>query len=264
MTVLFLACLLAQSGSGTIFGTIADAADSQAVAGAAVNLWRNDSCVSLRTDSFGHYRAVAPAGHYLVIAGASGGRVAGRDIEIQTGKDVRVDLWVAPPRPIPRTTPSLEAVPRLAPIGGEIRLYEHGGDLADFERMLAITQTGDSVLIRSIGPRLGNRFREPIWGGPRTREGVMPVAEFLVFWDSLDQLGFWHLKDQYSGKARMLVELRGNVSVSFVRFDGERVSKKVNFSVPGACPPEFGRVYDLIWSMARFAQFAPDSLKGTH
>jgi hypothetical protein len=261
--VLFLACLLTQPGSGMIFGTVTDAADSQAVAGAAVNLWRNDSCVALAADSLGGFRASVPAGRYTVIACASGGRVAGQHIEIPAGKDVRLDLRVGPPPPVPRIVPISEVIPTLPPIGGDIRLYQHGGCLADFETMLAITQVGESITIQSIGPRQAHRCREPIWGGPGTKVGLIPFAEFQMFWDSLHQLGFWDLKDQYSGKSRTRVEVSGYVSVSSMRFDGQRVTKRVDFSVPGACPREFGRVYDLIWGMARYAQSAPDSLKDT-
>jgi len=91
----------------------------------------------------------------------------------------------------------------------------------------------------------------------------MPTSEFQVFWDSLNQLGFWHLKDQYSGKAEILGEMRGYVSVRYQEGDVEQVSKTVRFSVPGSSPPEFGRVYNLLWKMARFAQPVPDSLNHT-
>jgi hypothetical protein len=266
--VLLITCLMTQPGSGTVWGTVTNAADSQAVAGATVNLWRNDSCVALVTDSLGGFRASVPAGHYIVIASASGGRHAGHEVDVQTGQEVFLDLRVAAQKPRPLVpVESLYGVanpPTELPIGIHIRLYEHGGDLMNVERMLAITQVDESVMVQSIGPRPAHRFREPTWGGPGMTEGLVPFAEFLVFWDSLNHLGFRHLKDEYSGKARMLGEMSGYLSVSSEKSDREKVSKTVRFYVPGACPPEFGRVYDLTWSMARFAVSAPDSLKDTH
>jgi hypothetical protein len=116
--------------------------------------------------------------------------------------------------------------------------------------MLAIKQVGDSVLIQIMGASA--------LSSQGIREGVIPIAEFRTFWDSLDQLGFWQLEDAYEALAAVSGETEGQISVSFEKPNQGKISKTVRFSVPRSCSLEFRRVYSLFENMARFAQSTPD------
>jgi hypothetical protein len=151
----------------------------------------------------------------------------------------------AGPRPIPLPLPARS----------DFQLSKHGGCIAAEMSLLAIKQVGDGVLIQSIGPRLADM---PNWNGPSIREGTVPIAEFRVFWDSLNGLGFWRLKDSYQAQASRTGEEGGAISASFEGPDRPRTEKTVRFFAPGSCSLEFRQVYSLFGSMARFAKSAPD------
>ncbi|MCX6844404.1 MAG: PEGA domain-containing protein [candidate division WOR-3 bacterium] len=121
--------------------------------------------------------------------------------------------------------------------------------------MLAIKQVGDSVLIQTIGPRL---IDTPNWNGPSTKEGIIPIAEFRTFWDSLEFLNFWGLNNAYRAPASRSDQTGGYISVSFEPPDGVETTKAVRFFAPGSCSLQFRQVYSLFENMARFARSVPD------
>jgi hypothetical protein len=119
--------------------------------------------------------------------------------------------------------------------------------------VLAIKQAGDSVLIQVVGAIQPDAYRSQ-----GMREGIIPIAEFRTFWDSLDHLGFWQLKNEYEGLVHTTADEAGYISASFEKPHQRKISKTVGLDVPQSCSLEFRRVYYLFDSMARFAQSTPD------
>jgi len=141
------------------------------------------------------------------------------------------------------------------PVNSESRFQKSWGCFARSEGLLAIEQIGDSVLIQVFGGGLPDQPKEYQSG---MREGRIAISEFQTFWDSLNQLRFWRLRDEYAGHAEMTGEEGGSVSVSYKDSRGAMTSKTIRYFVPRSCTLEFRRVYDLITSMARYAQTVPD------
>jgi len=138
------------------------------------------------------------------------------------------------------------------PTRSDSRLYKSWGCIWQNESMLAIKQVGDSVFIQVMG-RSG-----PAVSRQGVREGTISIAEFRTFWDSLDHLGFWQLKDEYEALRSYTGEEVGTISVSLEDHHRGKTSKTVRYSAPQSCSLEFRRVYYLFDSMARFAQSTPD------
>jgi len=256
---------LRASAKSVLTGTVRDSASGKPLVGASVVI--NGTEYGAATNTTGTYVVALPETTGTATAVGVGYGNASASFSTALTCTTHLDFCLHRIQAVAHSLSGSAGPPSVSlrpPDRSEIRLYEHGGDLADFERMLAITQVGDSVLIQHIGLRRAHRWREPSWDGPGMKERDMPISGFQAFWDSLNQLGFWHLEDQYSGKAVIMGEPSGYVCVRFQEGDEEQVSKTVRFSVPGSSPLEFGRVYNLLWKMVRFAQPVPDSLNHTH
>ncbi|MBN2464888.1 carboxypeptidase-like regulatory domain-containing protein [candidate division WOR-3 bacterium] len=154
-----------------------------------------------------------------------------------------------PPRPRPIALP--------LPARSDSRLYKSWGCIWQNESMLAIEQVGDSVLVQAIGPRIAP-MPLPSPDGPSIKEGIVPIAEFRAFWDSLGRLGFWQLKDRYDALKSYSGEGGGSISVTFQSLRGGKTSKTIGYSCVQSCSLEFRRVYSLFDSMVRFARTVPD------
>jgi len=141
------------------------------------------------------------------------------------------------------------------PASSESRFHMWWGCETVSEGLLAIEQAGDSVHIQVFGGGLPFQPRDY---GAGIREGLLSASEFRMFWDSLNGLGFWRLKNEYSGNSLRTGEEGGSISVSFIARSGRKTSKTMRYSVPRSCPLEFRRVYSLFDSMARFAESVPD------
>jgi|GEM_PF-1207314 len=162
------------------------------------------------------------------------------------------------------------------PSASDSRLTQYRGPKIS---IVAIKQVGDSILIQTIGapvadsaptglsqllvwPPLDRRGRHDdtsttIRNDSSLREGVIPIAEFRVFWDSLERLGFWRLNNAYRALASRSDEVGGEFSVSFETYDHRTTTKAVRFFAPESCSPEFRRVYALFENMARYAKSVP-------
>lgn len=139
------------------------------------------------------------------------------------------------------------------PVRSETRLHSAAGCIGVSENILAIKQSGDSVLVQTAG-----RSEMRDWEAPSLKEGTVPAVEFQAFWDSLNLLDFWQLRNEYSGHVERTGEEGGNISASFEDLRGHKISKTVRYSVPRSCSLEFRRVYDLARSMSRYVQSKPD------
>jgi len=245
---LLLTGIMAGPETGAIHGTVTGDPDGAVVAGAAVNLWRDNSCTMLHTDSLGHYSADLSPGYYTVIAAASGGRYAGHKVEIQPGMDVCLDLRVARQRPIPRVPVPVSSSAQGLPTRSDSRLDRTDKGWAVVRSSLAIKQVGDSVFVQVKGPV------QQDWDRQGISEGIIPFADFRAFWDSLNLLGFWRLKDAYAGPHRGESESGGQLAASCEYLDQATATKTVRYSNPEGCSLEFRRVYHLFQNMARFAQ----------
>jgi hypothetical protein len=128
------------------------------------------------------------------------------------------------PEPSPRKSPPLPAGPRPIalsppagghllplPVGSHSRFEKSWGDLISSSSTMAIEQAGDSALIQVFG---GNFPYQPTECQTGMREGRISASEFRTFWDSLGQLGFWQLKNEYEGRAEYTGEEGGSISVS--------------------------------------------------
>jgi len=155
-----------------------------------------------------------------------------------------------PPRP-PRPRP----IPLPLPARSKSRFHKWWGCEYTEESVLAIEQVGDSVLIQVFGGRMPGQPRDYQAG---MREGRIAISEFQAFWDSLNSLGFWHLKSAYWALRGRTGEEGGSISVSFEDRSGGKTSKTIRYSVPHSCSLEFRRVYSLLDSTARFAKSVPD------
>lgn len=163
------------------------------------------------------------------------------------------------PEPSPRkSTPSrarLRSVALPLPASSESRFSRYWGCERVEMSLLAIKQVGDSVIIQTIGPRMGDG---PNLSGPSVREGTISVSEFRAFWDSLGRLGFWQLQNKYEGRVEYSGEEGGSISVSFEDSSGAKTSKTIHYHIPRSCPLEFGRVYSLFESTTRFPRAVLD------
>lgn len=146
---------------------------------------------------------------------------------------------------------STQALRTRLPLRSEARLDRTEAGWIVVRTALSIRQVGDSAQIQVKEGRQSNS------------EGAISIAEFRAFWDSLGQLGFWHLKDAYEAPSHGEGGIRGQMSVSCEYQDPDTTAKTVRFSNPEACSLEFRRVYQLFQNMARFAKPGPDSLKDT-
>ena len=162
------------------------------------------------------------------------------------------------------------------PAGSDSRFTEYWGSETN---ILVMKQVGDSVLIQTVGPSPATRAPtclSPLWGVPplglrgkhddtsaairndsSLKEGVIPIAEFRAFWDSLERLGFWRLDNAYRALASRGDEAGGEFSVSFETYDHHTSTKAVRFFAPESCSSEFRQVYALFGNMTRFAKSVP-------
>ena len=153
------------------------------------------------------------------------------------------------PPPRPGRVPSKSSP---LPVRSETRLRSAAGCIGVSENILAIKQSGDSVFVQTAG-----RAEMRDWDAPSLKEGIIPVVEFQAFWDSLDLLGFWRLRNEYSGRVERTGEEGGDISGSFEDSRGHKTSKTVRYFAPRSCSLEFRRVYDLVRNLSRFASSKP-------
>lgn len=148
----------------------------------------------------------------------------------------------------------------LLPLRSEVRLHQSwGGDFAPSSSELIINQEKNEAHITFFSGSL--------------KVGIIPVAEFNSFWDSLNSLNFWELKNLYIPMRVKLLGIimpTGKISVSYEKEESLNIFKEIYFSDPNSCPLKLKRVYELMQSMIKFAQNTADSItlqnyqKGKH
>jgi hypothetical protein len=246
---LLLVGSVSASPTGVLIGSVRDAMTGEPLVGASVVINGTEYCNA--TDLKGHYAIVTlPEMAGRATAGYIGYDDTSASFVTTAACTTHLDFGLVSYLPALRNA-AMKARARL-PARSETRIYEHGGDETDEERMLEIRQVGDSVFFRT---KAGPRWRDkPNWGGSGWKEGTVLINGFQMFWDSLNRLGFWHLKDHYSGQVSRKGEKSGYVSVSFEKGAQAKTSKTVGFYVPESCSLEFRLVYDMVWSMGWFAQ----------
>jgi hypothetical protein len=139
----------------------------------------------------------------------------------------------------------------LLPLRSEIKLSQSGGDYWQVINEIIIKQDSSNIIITNFSDFL----HKP---GPGIREGFIPIGNFKLFWDSLNSLNFWQLKEGYSGNSDYLGAWAGEISVSYETENNTKKIKVIKFAGPDGCPLEFKRIYDLFISMEIYAQFQPD------
>jgi len=246
---LLLAGSVSASPTGVLTGSVRDAMTGEPLVSASVVI--NGTEYGNATDFKGRYVIVMlPEMTGTATATCVGYDVTSASFVTTAACTTHLDFNLVSFLPALRNA-AMKARARL-PARSETRIYEHGGDETDEERMIEIRQVGHSVFVRT---KAGPRWRDkPNWGGSGWKEGTVLINGFQVFWDSLNRLGFWHLKDHYSGQVSRKGEKSGYVSVSFEKGAQTKTSKTVGFYVPGSCSLGFRRVYDMVWSMGWFAQ----------
>jgi hypothetical protein len=166
--------------------------------------------------------------------------------------------WVLLPVLCLATVGSTHGTQPALPLRSDILLvkgWAHGKPAPpNSENALAIRQSGDSVLIQT-GSQSPRRIE---------KEGLIPVGEYLKFWDSLNVLGVWRLRNEYAPAH----EVPDNDTWGFIRVSTDdkvrgRANKVVAFQAPQWTAQEFWDVYYLLNSMERFARPVPDSIKDT-
>ncbi|WP_157756900.1 PQQ-dependent sugar dehydrogenase [Plantactinospora sp. KBS50] len=213
------------AGTGTVAGTVTDAATGRAVAGAAVNLSPGGRSTMTATD--GSYAlAGVPAGAYTLTASAPGDRAATAAVRVSAGGTVRVNLALvavsASPSPSPSPspsatprTPSPSATPRTpspsappgtsAPPGGGYTRTTEARAFVPTDGGTVLPLTGDDVVTRTALPfpiALYGRTYDSAWvssngivtftdpGGSSPINGpipdtAVPNAAVCPFWDDL-------------------------------------------------------------------------------
>ncbi len=134
------------------------------------------------------------------------------------------------------------------------KMWDLGLPSSGNESFLRIQQTGDSALIQ-IGTKLMGRSQ---------KEGLIPVDEFREFWDSLNVLDIWHLRDKYDPRRKSTDgDTWGAIVISADDPQRGRMSKQVSFVAAQWAAQELWDVYYLLNGMERFARPVPDSIKDT-
>ena len=247
---LLLAGSLSASPTAVLTGRVRDAVTKEALVGASVII--EGTVYGNVTNLTGSYVIVMlpeMAGRATAAHVGYGDTSAG--FVTASACTTHLDFTLRPSLSSLRTAAKKARARLRLPSRSETRVYERGG--FDLGRTLIIRQGGDSVLVQSIGLQRLRPGQRPTRLGPCTTATMIPVDSFLVFWDSLDQLDFWQLKRGYSGSMKKDLP-RGSLSVSVQQDSCGGTSKTVGFYAPGACPAEFRLVYELVKSMARFAQ----------
>ncbi len=261
MRSLFAVCVLLLAGglpalpTCVLKGRVRDARTGEPLVGASVVV--NGTECGNATDLKGDYIVVGlPAMTGTASAAYAGYDDTSASFTTTTACTTRLDFSLC------RIQPTAESLSRSArvspkplplPVRSETRLHSAAGCIGVSENILAIKQSGDSVLVQTAG-----RSEMRDWDAPSLKEGTVPAVEFQAFWDSLNLLGFWQLRNEYSGHVERTGEEGGDISASFEDLRGHKTSKTVRYFVPRSCSLEFRRVYDLARSMSRYAQSKPD------
>jgi hypothetical protein len=94
--LLLLVGIIAQPGTGTVFGTVTNDLDSTTIAGATVVLWERNASDSATTDSLGLYSLELTPGRHTLNASYGDYVPTSRAVTLDSGRRVRVDFQIHP------------------------------------------------------------------------------------------------------------------------------------------------------------------------
>lgn len=140
------------------------------------------------------------------------------------------------------------------PIRSELRLSYGQRSEDGYRNELIIKQEGEIIHITFLSDELVKRKYFVEQG---IREGIIPISEFMSFWDSLNSFDFWQLQESYTAFVSG-GEIAGVFSVSLENEEGIKITKNVRFSPLKACPEGFKIIYELLQGMIRYAQVPPN------
>jgi hypothetical protein len=111
-TLLLLACVLAQPGTGTVFGTVTNDLDSTTIAGAILTLWEHPAFDSTVADSHGCFSMELTPGIHTLRASYRDYVPAARSFALESGTRVRVDFQIHP-KPVEMPPVQVEVTKRV-------------------------------------------------------------------------------------------------------------------------------------------------------
>lgn len=91
-------------------------------------------------------------------------------------------------------------------------------------------------------------------------EGEIPKPLNKEYMTRLWDVGFLDLQDEYKGEILTSADGGGYFSIVFKEGDKLR-EKKVQYFAPDQCPPEFKKVFEIIWELQDYAIGSLSSLK---